>query len=67
MQIAIQTEYIHLTQLLKVAGICTTGGQAKLLIEQGLVKLNGITETRKRAKVKSGDRVEYADKTYTID
>ncbi|TND02868.1 MAG: ribosome-associated protein [Bacteroidetes bacterium] len=54
----IKGEYIELIQLLKVTGMADTGGQAKFMVEDGMVKLNGKTELRKRAKLRSGDIVE---------
>lgn len=51
-------EYIELIQLLKVLDIAETGGQAKQMVEDGLVKLNGVVELRKRAKLRPGDLVE---------
>jgi ribosome-associated protein len=54
----IEGEYIELIQLLKVLNIAETGGQAKWLVEDGKVKLNGEVEYRKRAKLRQGDVVE---------
>lgn len=54
----IKGEYIELIQLLKILGIAETGGQAKFIVEEGEVKLNGQTELRKRAKLRPGDIVE---------
>lgn len=54
----IEGEYIELIQLLKVLNIAETGGQAKWLVEDGKVKLNGEVEYRKRAKLRPGDVVE---------
>ncbi len=54
----LQTEYIELIKLLKVLQLVESGGQAKLFVEDGLVKLNGETEFRKRAKIRKGDQVE---------
>jgi ribosome-associated protein len=48
------TEYIELKNLLKVSGICRTGGAAKAAIEEGLVSVDGVKETRKGLKVKVG-------------
>ncbi|MCU0434796.1 MAG: RNA-binding S4 domain-containing protein [Bacteroidia bacterium] len=53
----IEGEYIELIQLLKVLNIAETGGQAKWLVEEGNVKLNGEVEYRKRAKLRNGDVV----------
>lgn len=54
----IKGEYIELIQLLKVLGLAETGGHAKMIVEDGLVKLNGVVEDRKRAKLRAGDKVE---------
>ena len=54
----IKGEFIELIQLLKAIGIAETGGHAKIMVEDGLVKLNGEVEERKRAKLRPGDKVE---------
>ena len=54
----IKGEFIELLQLLKVLGIAETGGHAKIIVDDGLVKLNGVVEIRKRAKLRVGDKVE---------
>ena len=54
----IKGEYIELIKLLKATGISENGAQAQALVLENLVKVNGQTETRKRAKIKRGDRVE---------
>lgn len=54
----IKGEFIELIQLLKVLGIAETGGHAKIIVDDGLVKLNGETELRKRAKLRVGDKIE---------
>lgn len=55
----ISGEYIELIKLLKASGLCGTGGQAKMLVEDQLVRVDGKIETRKRRKVKPGMIVEY--------
>lgn len=57
---------ISLIQLLKVVGLARSGGEAQQLVVQGMVKLNGSVETRKRAKIRKGDIVECADKKIII-
>lgn len=52
-------EYIELCNLLKIMGMCETGGMAKAVISEGEVKVDGKTETRKKCKIKSGQVVEY--------
>jgi len=54
----LEGEYIELIKLLKVMRISESGGQAKVMVEQGLVKLNDKTEYRKRAKLRVGDTVK---------
>ena len=54
-------EYIELIKLLKILRISESGGQAKLMVEDGIVYLNGEQEFRKRAKLRVGDVVEVMD------
>jgi ribosome-associated protein len=51
-------EWIKLDQFLKLAQIAQTGGHAKVLIREGLVRVNGEVETRRGRKLRDGDRVE---------
>ncbi|EGC18240.1 ribosome-associated protein [Kingella denitrificans] len=53
-------EYIALCDLLKLAGLADTGGQAKAIIAAGEVLRNGIVEPRKTAKIRAGEWIEYA-------
>jgi ribosome-associated protein len=55
----IRGEFIELIQLLKAINLAESGGQAKAFVEEGLVKLNGQVELRKRAKLRPGDRVAF--------
>ncbi len=52
-------EYIELCDLLKITGLCESGGRAKHEIAEGLVKVDGEVELRKKCKIKAGSRVEY--------
>ena len=56
-QIAIITEFITMDKLLKFSGVADTGGQAFLMVEDGIIKLNGKLVTEKRKKVFPGDIV----------
>ena len=58
-QIMEDQEFIELHDLLKVMGICSTGGAAKKAITEGRVKVDGTVEMRKRSKVRTGQIVEY--------
>ena len=59
--VAIITEFITMDKLLKFSGVVDTGGQAFLLLEDGIVKLNGKLVTEKRKKVFPGDVVNIDD------
>lgn len=59
-------DFIELHQLLKVLGLVESGGQAKLVINQGLVLLNGETETRKRKKLSAGDKITFNGEKITV-
>ncbi len=60
------TEFIELIKLLKVINICSSGGEAKHMVDMGEVKLNGQVESRKRAKLRAGDKIEIFDKIVEI-
>jgi len=51
-------EYIELIKLLKIMRVSESGGQAKLMVEDGIVLRNGEPELRKRAKLRAGDVIE---------
>jgi len=57
-KIKIDTEFIKLQDLLKYAGLCETGGQAKYLIQDGYVKVNGEVCTMRGKKMRNGDKAE---------
>lgn len=63
----LKSEYIELVKLIKLLGIAETGGHAKNMIDDGEVMLNGIRESRKRAKLRAGDKVELAGITILIE
>ena len=54
----IEGEYIELMALLKALGIAQTGGHAKHIVDSGIVYRNGQIETRRRAKLISGDLIQ---------
>ena len=65
-QIAITTEYIKLDALLKYAAAVGTGGEAKQLIAEGLVGVNGETCTMRGRKLYPGDRVDFQGFTLEV-
>lgn len=58
---------IHLDQFLKLRGVAGTGGHAKVLIQSGLVSVNGEVETRRRRQLRAGDVVEVEGETLTVE
>lgn len=54
----IEGEHIELIQLLKATGIAQTGGHAKIIVNEEMIKRNGELETRKRAKLLKGEILE---------
>ena len=63
----VEGEYIHLIQLLKALSLVGTGGEAKMVVEDGLVKYNGAIDFRKRLKVRKGDIIEFEDSIITVE
>lgn len=64
--VSVDTEWIRLDALLKLAGAVGTGGQAKFEIQAGAVELDGAVCTMRGKKVRPGQRVRYGGKTYEI-
>lgn len=58
-EIAITTEYIKLEALLKLANAVGSGGEAKILIQEGAVSVNGAMCTMRGKKLRPGDRVSF--------
>ncbi|UDF34767.1 UNVERIFIED_ORG: RNA-binding S4 domain-containing protein [Shinella sp. XGS7] len=51
-------EYIELDKLLKATGLADSGGHARMMITEGLVRVDGQAESRKTAKIRAGQRVQ---------
>ena len=67
LELKIESEYIKLDQFLKLADIASTGGHAKYLIQEGVVKVNGEVEMRRGKKLVPGDIVEVEGNQIIID
>ena len=65
--IKIETPFIRLQDLLKFAGAVETGGEAKLLIQEGEVRVNGEVCTMRGKKLRPGDRAELASRSYLVE
>lgn len=64
--IEIKDEYIKLGQALKLAGMVGSGVDAKLVIQDGLVTVNGVVEERRGRKLRSGDIVTFNGESIQI-
>lgn len=60
-------EYIELNNLLKITGLCESGGVAKMLIADGQVKVDGQVELRKRCKIRQGQIVLFNDQQVQVN
>lgn len=65
-EIVITTEFIRLDALMKFEGLAETGGHAKILIQDGEVKVNGEICTSRGKKIKDGDVVTFDNTDYTV-
>lgn len=65
-KVAIQTPTIRLDQFLKWANLAGSGGQAKQIINEGMVQVNGEPETRRGKTLAVGDIVELHGKKYQV-
>ncbi|MBO9716811.1 MAG: RNA-binding S4 domain-containing protein [Pseudoxanthomonas sp.] len=54
----LEGDYVELNQLLKLVGLCDSGGAGKALVAEGLVTVDGQVELRKTCKIRAGQRVE---------
>lgn len=66
-KINIVTEYIKLDSLLKLAALVGTGGEAKYVISEGMVTVNGEVCTQRGKKLRPGDRVSFAGNELEIE
>lgn len=65
-EVKIETEFIKLDQFLKFESLVGSGGEAKNVIKDGLVKVNGIVETARGKKLHKGDVIEIFDAVVRI-
>jgi ribosome-associated protein len=57
----LESDFIELNQLLKLAGLCDSGGAGKALVASGAVRVDGVVELRKTCKIRAGQLVEIGD------
>lgn len=66
-QVKIKTEFIKLDSLLKYAGLTETGGEAKEIVQQGLVSVNGEVCTMRGKKIRPSDKVSVENYEVTVE
>ena len=66
-KVQITSEYIKLEQMMKLAGMVGSGSDAKMLIGEGIVKVNGNVELQRGKKLRTGDTVEFQGKMYVVE
>jgi len=64
--VEINQEPVELFKILKFEGLVPSGAEAKIVISEGLVLLNGRVETQKRKKIMSGDVIDFSGETLKI-
>ncbi|MBU5486406.1 RNA-binding S4 domain-containing protein [Clostridium sp. MSJ-11] len=65
-EVEITTEIIKLDSFLKWSGIVVNGSDAKIIISEGMVKVNGEVETRRGRKITKGDKIEIENECYIV-
>jgi len=65
-KVALNHQPVELFKLIKFEGLANSGGEAKKIIEEGLVSVNGEIETRKRKKIVAGDIISIGDENFTV-
>jgi ribosome-associated protein len=61
LEFQLRGEFVELNQLLKLTGVCDSGGAGKMLVAEGVVSVDGKTELRKTAKIRAGQVVSLGD------
>jgi ribosome-associated protein len=66
-EVELTKEPVELFKILKFEGLVASGGEAKSVIAEGLVKLNGEIEIRKRKQIVSGDIIEFGQEKFLMN
>lgn len=63
---ALERDHVELNQLLKLVGLCDSGGAGKAIVASGDVRVEGAVELRKTCKIRAGQTVEIGDTRITV-
>ncbi|HEX7804178.1 MAG TPA: RNA-binding S4 domain-containing protein [Pseudoxanthomonas sp.] len=66
LEFELDRDHVELNQLLKLTGVCDSGGAGKALVASGVVSVDGITELRKTCKIRAGQTVQLEDITIRV-
>ncbi len=66
LEFQLRGEFVELNQLLKLSGVCDSGGAGKALVAEGVVSVDGQVELRKTAKIRAGQVVSLGDVRITV-
>lgn len=66
LEFELDRDHIELNQLLKLTGVCDSGGAGKALVASGAVSVDGIAELRKTCKIRAGQTVQLEDVTIRV-
>jgi len=66
LEFTLKGEFITLVQLLKISDLVSSGGEAQMVVTDGLVSYNGEIDYRKRLKIKKGDFIEFNGQTIKV-
>jgi len=61
LEFQLNSEFVELNQLLKLVGVCDSGGAGKALVAEGIVSVDGNIELRKTCKIRAGSEVTLGD------
>ena len=64
--VELDRDHVELNQLLKLAGLCDSGGAGKALVASGAVSVDGVVELRKTCKIRAGQTVTVAEHQITV-
>jgi ribosome-associated protein len=67
LEFTLNGEFVELNQLLKLVGICDSGGAGKMLVAAGGVSVDGVAELRKTAKIRAGQVVTLGDVRISVN
>ena len=66
LEFTLNTDYVELNQLLKLVGVCDSGGAGKMMVASGAVAVDGKVELRKTCKIRAGQVVTLGDVQITV-